>query len=195
MWNRRLHRQQLRRSRVASLPQGRIMLSQPANQPAAEHPVRLKASRPQPLRRHRSKIGCAKPGTSKAEIAYAEGVSLDWNRGALAEGLACYSRGEFFFAHEHWEIVWLTLEEPEKSFLQALIQVTAAFHHLHAGNSAGALSLLRRALQRLELCPANFRGIAVKPLRAELSEWVLAIERGSSSLPAAPPQILPLEHD
>jgi uncharacterized protein len=122
-------------------------------------------------------------------------VSLDWNCGALEEGLACYRRGEFFLAHEHWESVWLTLAEPERTFLQALIQVTAAFHHLQAGNAAGALSLLRRALRRLERYSAHFGGIAVKPLCAEVSEWLLAVERGTPSLPAALPQILPLGRD
>jgi predicted metal-dependent hydrolase len=122
-------------------------------------------------------------------------VSLDWNCGALEEGLACYSRGEFFLAHEHWEIVWLTLNEPEKTFLQALIQVTAAFHHLHAGNPSGALSLLRRALQRLELYPAHFGGIAVKPLCAAIAEWLLALERETPSLPVAHPQILAFGRD
>ena len=61
----------------------------------------------------------------KSRIAYAGDVSIDWNREELAEGLACYRRGEFFVTHEHWESVWLTLEEPEKSFLQALIQMAA----------------------------------------------------------------------
>ncbi len=116
-------------------------------------------------------------------------MSLDWNRGALAEGLACYSRGEFFLAHEHWESVWLTLEEPRKSFLQALIQVTAAFHHLDADNCVGALSLLRRALHRLERCPSQFEGIAVKSLCAEVSEWLRAIESGAATFPTAHPQI------
>jgi predicted metal-dependent hydrolase len=127
------------------------------------------------------------------EIAYSENVPLDWNSRALAEGLACYRRGEFFLAHEHWEAVWLTLEEPEKSFLQALIQMTAAFHHLEAGNSAGAVSLLRRTLRRLELCPSHFGGIAVTPLCAEVSEWLLIIESGAQRTPAAHPQICPTD--
>jgi uncharacterized protein len=127
-----------------------------------------------------------------SEIAYAEGVSLDWKCGALAEGLARYRRAEFFLAHEDWESVWLTLEEPEKSFLQALIQMTAAFHHLQAGNSAGAVSLLRRTLRRLELCPACFGGIAVTTLRTEVSEWLRVIESGAPSIPAAFPQICPI---
>jgi predicted transcriptional regulator len=127
------------------------------------------------------------------KIAYAESVPLDWNCRALAEGLACYRKGEFFQAHEHWEAVWLTLAEPEKSFLQALIQVTAAFHHLAAGNSAGTASLLRRVLRRLGRCPSHFGGIAVTPLCAEISEWLRMIESGARSVPAAHPQIHPTE--
>lgn len=130
-----------------------------------------------------------------SKIAYAECVPLDWNYGELEEGLACYRRGKFFLAHEHWECVWLTLEEPEKSFLQALIQVTAAFHHLDAGNSAGALSLLRRALRRLEQFPAQSGGIDLAPFRAEVAEWMLALERGTAQLPATRPNILPLSYD
>lgn len=91
--------------------------------------------------------------------------------------------------HEHWESVWLTLEEPEKSFLQALIQMAAAFHHLAKGNAVGAVSLLRRAMQRLELCPASFGRIAVATLRTEISGWLRALESEASSAPEAYPQI------
>lgn len=113
----------------------------------------------------------------------------DWRYGPLAEGLACYRSAQFFLAHEHWESVWLCLEDPEKSFLQALIQVTAAFHHLQAGQSRGAVSLLRKALRRLELSPARFGGIAVAPLCAEISAWLRAMESGALCMPAAVPQI------
>jgi len=117
-------------------------------------------------------------------------VSLEWNCGALAEGIGCYRRGEFFLAHEHWESVWLTLAEPEKSFLQALIQIAAAFHHFEAGNFAGAASLLRRALRRLSLSPACFGGIDVASLRAEVSGWLGTMESGT---PGAYPQIRPVD--
>jgi hypothetical protein len=127
------------------------------------------------------------------EIAYAEGVSLDWKCGALAKGLSCYRNAEFFLAHEDWESIWLTLEEPEKSFLRALIQMTAAFHHLQAGNSAGAVSLLRRALRRFELCPTCFGGIAVASLCTDIYEWMRVLESGMPSMPAAFPQIYPID--
>ena len=120
-------------------------------------------------------------------------MSLDWKCGALAEGLGCYRSAEFFLAHEHWESVWLRLDEPEKSFLQALIQTTAAFHHFRAGNSAGATSLLKRALRRLELCPECFGGIDVTPLRAEICDWVRALESASPCVPWDFPQIYPID--
>src|SRR5690348_11981481 len=53
-------------------------------------------------------------------------MSLDWTRGDLHGGLRCFHSGAFFEAHEHWESVWLAAQEPEKTFLQGLIQVAAA---------------------------------------------------------------------
>ena len=113
-------------------------------------------------------------------------MPLDWQSGSLAEGLACYRSRAFFEAHEHWESVWLGLDEPEKSFLQALIQMTAAFHHLQRGNPAGARSLLRRTLRRLENCPGAFGGIAIAPLCAEVRAWLHVLEKKTPSHPAFP---------
>jgi hypothetical protein len=121
-------------------------------------------------------------------IAYAEGVTLDWRSGALAEGLGCYRRAEFFEAHEHWESVWLQLEEPEKSFLQAVIQTTAAFHHFQTGNRTGTASLLGRALRRMDGCPAWFGGVEVERLREEVRKWVVALESGAH-VPETVPEI------
>jgi uncharacterized protein len=104
-------------------------------------------------------------------------MQLEWRTGGLAQGLQCYQNCEFFDAHEHWESVWLTCHEPEKTFLQALIQTTAAFHHLERGNRAGTASLLRRALARLDTYPAEYEGVAVEALRAAIREWVSSLER------------------
>jgi len=116
-------------------------------------------------------------------------VIFDWNRGALAEGLGCYRAEQFWLAHEHWESVWLQLAEPEKTFLQSLIQISAAFHHLQTGNTRGAVSLLRRALRRLEPYPALFQGIDLKQLRNEAGAWLAALESGVAAHPTAFPQI------
>jgi predicted metal-dependent hydrolase len=116
-------------------------------------------------------------------------MTLDWSCGALAEGLRCYKSGEFFLAHEHWEGVWLKSEEPEKTFLQALIQIAAAFHHLQRKNFIGAASLLRAALRRLEAFPAAYGVIAVEDLRASLRAWLRALDREEPSLRPPIPHI------
>ena len=120
-------------------------------------------------------------------------MSLDWTNTALAAGLSCYRRKEFFDAHEHWESVWMQLKDPERSFLQGLIQLTVAFHHLNSGNSAGALSLLQRALIRFERCPECFAGVDVASVRTEARAWQLAIESKAASLPATYPKITLVE--
>jgi uncharacterized protein len=96
---------------------------------------------------------------------------------------------EFFAAHEHWETVWLVTEEQEKTSLQALIQVAAAFHHLQRRNPQGTLSLLRRALDRLERYPAWFGGVCMTSLREEIREWLRALEAGGATADLAFPEI------
>jgi uncharacterized protein len=122
-------------------------------------------------------------------MAYAEGVAFDWESGALAQGVRCYRSGEFWQAHEHWESVWLGLHEPEKTFLQALIQISAAFHHLQKKNTRGTISLLNRAMRRLEPYPAIFGGVDLILLRKEAGEWLQALEGGTESRPETFPQI------
>lgn len=120
-------------------------------------------------------------------------MELDWSSGELAEGLRSYCAEEFFLAHEHWEAVWLKLPEPEKTFLQGLIQVAAAFHHLQRGNRQGAESLLRHAQGRMVSLPDVFGGIAVEPLRRQIEERLSALEaRDMPSQNLASPQIQPV---
>jgi predicted metal-dependent hydrolase len=108
-------------------------------------------------------------------------MEFDWTQGALAEGLQRYHAGEFFAAHESWESLWLVAEEPEKTFLQGLIQVTAAFHHLQRNNALGTARLLRGALGRLEGYPASFGSISVVSVCDDIREWLEALEAGGPS--------------
>jgi predicted metal-dependent hydrolase len=116
-------------------------------------------------------------------------MPLDWNEDALAAGLRCYESGEYFEAHEHWEGVWLKCAEPDKTFLQALIQVSAAFHHLDRGNRVGTASLLRASLRRLENFPVEYGGVAVEELRASMRAWLAALDAAETRPQMALPKI------
>jgi uncharacterized protein len=114
-------------------------------------------------------------------------MSLDWSQGSLHEGLRCFRSGAFFEAHEHWESVWLVAQEPEKTFLQSLIQVAAAFHHFQRGNCAGTVSLLGSALRRLDTYPEAFAGVTVAPFRTAIRLWLDLVQAPQRSpLPPIP---------
>jgi uncharacterized protein len=120
-----------------------------------------------------------------------EPMKFDWTKGALAEGLRLYDAGEFFTAHEAWESVWLGSPEPEKTFLQGLIQVTAAFHHLQRNNALGTVLLLQAALRRLDRYPASFGGISVALLCHDIRERLRSLEAGEPEPQLTSPRIRP----
>lgn len=116
--------------------------------------------------------------------------ALDWSQGELYEGLCCYRSQQFFEAHEHWEIVWLRSPEPEKTLLQAIIQVAASFHHLRRGNDLGTRSLLGSALRRLEPYPGEQAGVQVEALRNEIRDWIAALQNPAIPRPGYFPRII-----
>ena len=117
-----------------------------------------------------------------------EGTMLfDWTTGGLAEGLRCYREQRFFDAHEHWEGVWLSAPQPEKLFLQALIQITVAFHHRQRGNKIGAQRLLKAALKKLDQFPPEYGGLHVEEIRASVRAWLEALEQSAEAHILLPP--------
>jgi predicted metal-dependent hydrolase len=90
-------------------------------------------------------------------------------------GLAHFNAREFFEAHEVWEEVWLTEGEPEKTFLQGIIQIAAAFHHYRRGNSDGAETLLAAGIVKLTRFPGDHCGLAIHDLREEAKLWARAL--------------------
>jgi uncharacterized protein len=104
-------------------------------------------------------------------------------------GVAQFNAGHFFDAHETWEEIWLQSLEPEKTFLQGIIQIAAAFHHYTRGNARGARSLLTAGLRRLDVFPAQQAGIALDHLRDAARHWAAALAEGQDPGPAQVPRI------
>jgi hypothetical protein len=115
-------------------------------------------------------------------------MTFDWTHGPLADGLRDYNSGEYFAAHEAWESVWLRAPQPEKLFLQALIQVTVAMHHLTQSNPLGATRLLTAALAKLEPYPPGFATLNVPLLRDDIRAHLHLL----TNTPLPPPRIHPL---
>jgi predicted metal-dependent hydrolase len=96
-------------------------------------------------------------------------------------GLEHFNAEKFFEAHEFWEEIWLVESEPEKTFLQGLIQVTAAFHHFQRGNPDGTESLLASGIVKLLRFPDDHRGLAICALRESGKNWARALGTRSSA--------------
>jgi predicted metal-dependent hydrolase len=101
----------------------------------------------------------------------------------MTAGREAFNRGEFFEAHELWEEVWNVIDEPERSWVQGLIQVATGLHKLDRGRKDVCATLLRKALPKLVGAPAILDGVDVAAARAGAERVLAAIGRGE--LPAA----------
>jgi predicted metal-dependent hydrolase len=105
------------------------------------------------------------------------------------KGLEAFNSSQFFEAHEFWEDVWRETAEPDRRFLQGLIQVAAAFHHYSRSNVLGTRKLLQAGLLKLDAFPRAHRGLEIEPLRAAVRDWLSAIAAGEIPQSLNPPRI------
>lgn len=83
----------------------------------------------------------------------------DEQRRLLAAGIEHFNSLRFWDAHESWEAIWLESAEPEKTFLQGLIQLTAACHHFRRGTLSGGIRLADACAEKLGRFPEGFMGV------------------------------------
>jgi uncharacterized protein len=105
------------------------------------------------------------------------------------KGLEAFNSAHFYDAHEHWEEVWLETPNPDKMFLQGLIQVAAAFHHHSHANLRGARNLLQAGLLKLDRFPEVHGGLEIEAFRAAVREWLAALDEGEIPESRKPPRI------
>ena len=80
---------------------------------------------------------------------------------AIEKGVTQFNAHDFWHAHESWEELWLTAEGDRKQFLQGLIQLAAAYHHVKRGTSPrGAVRLFDAALGRLQPFPEGYETVS-----------------------------------
>ncbi|MGZ4788557.1 MAG: DUF309 domain-containing protein [Terriglobales bacterium] len=86
----------------------------------------------------------------------------------FAIAVELFNAERYFEAHEAWEDEWRDSADPERRWLQGLIQAAVALHHRSRGNYPGATSVMARAIVNLRTCPHIMRGIDVVRFREEL---------------------------
>jgi hypothetical protein len=105
-------------------------------------------------------------------------------RAAYEAGVAAYSRGDFFEAHEILEPAWMGTDDPaERDLYQGLIKLAAAFVHGVRGNPLGIAKNLVGARDRLA---AAVGSPAEAASGLELGRLVAAIDDRLTGLAADP---------
>jgi uncharacterized protein len=97
----------------------------------------------------------------------------------VARGISLFDLGRYWEAHEAWEAPWREAQGSDKALLQALILWAAALHQHQRGVTAGARTLLARALNRLQGVTRPAFELELEPLRDALADCWAQLERGN----------------
>ncbi len=88
-------------------------------------------------------------------------------RESLQAGISLFNEQKFWEAHEAWEDAWLVEQGASRLFLQALIQLAAAYHKgLRMGSAAGMARLFAAAAEKFERLARTDGRIAGLDMRA-----------------------------
>ena len=80
-----------------------------------------------------------------------------------------FNRGCYFESHETLEDLWMVTPLPERTLLQGIIQLAAAFVHFARGEYPGIFKLLDAAEEKLREFAPDALGIDVAALLADLA--------------------------
>jgi predicted metal-dependent hydrolase len=90
------------------------------------------------------------------------------------EGIRLFNAGEFWHAHEQWEICWRMASEPEATFYKGIIQAAAALVHWQKGNRRGLRRNWEKGRPKLVALPMRLRGLDIRALIADMDRFVIA---------------------
>ncbi len=106
-------------------------------------------------------------------------------RELMDEGRAAFNGGQFYEAHEFWEEVWNVIDDPERTWVQGMIQVATGLHKLQRFRSDVCLTLIDKALGKLKDVVPSLYGFDLAGLVEDARRVKAGIERGERPDPAS----------
>ena len=88
--------------------------------------------------------------------------------GRYEAGLGLAAHGEWFEAHEAFEVAWRNCEPAERDFFQGLVHVVVSAYQRERGKPVAAERQRLKALRRLAAFAPTHRGLDVVAVRAAL---------------------------
>lgn len=99
-------------------------------------------------------------------------------------GLAEFQAGQFYPCHDTLEALWMDAIEPDKTFIQGILQLAVACYHLSNSNQRGSMILLGEGIKRLRDYQPIYETVNVETLVQDSAALLSCIQRlDASSLP------------
>jgi predicted metal-dependent hydrolase len=93
---------------------------------------------------------------------------------AYREGVRLFNAGQYWHAHEQWEICWRASGEPDADFYKGLIQAAAALVHWQRGNPRGLHLNWAKARPRIVALGQSYRSLKIGMFLEAMDRFVLA---------------------
>ena len=103
----------------------------------------------------------------------------------MEEGRRAFNRGEFYEAHEFWEDVWNEVDDPDRLWIQGMIQIATGLHKLQRERPDICRTLFEKGLTKLADAPEALDGYALKLLREDASRLYHVLARGEKGEPTS----------
>jgi hypothetical protein len=112
-------------------------------------------------------------------------------RSLFARGAEHWNATRFFEAHEDWETLWNDAVDPERLWLQGMIQLAAAFVHFERGfHASGFVRLVQSGREKIEGYAGETHGLDFARLQRDLAPWyahAAEVAKGRGLRSDAPP--------
>jgi predicted metal-dependent hydrolase len=92
------------------------------------------------------------------------------------EAIEKFNRGEYYKQHDMLEALWMQESGPVRDLYRAILQVGIAYYQVERGNLRGALKMILRCIQWLNILPDVCQGVDVASLRADANRLRAAID-------------------
>ena len=99
------------------------------------------------------------------EIYMEKGVSIEYARDL-------FNSQKYWRTHEVLEAVWKSSENTEKQILNSIILISAALVHYQKNESEICISILQRALSKLDKIEGKYFGIDLDNIKAKISKII-----------------------
>jgi len=92
------------------------------------------------------------------------------------EAIEQFNAGEYYHQHDLFEMLWMEEEGPVRDLYRAILQVGIAYYQVKRDNRRGALKMLLRSVQWLNVLPDACQGVDIARLRGDVDRLRAALE-------------------